>query len=366
MRCPRSEAVRGLVLATTLLVPAAAGAADSAYCRRVRAEAASEAARLLSPRVVAQGLRFPQNLTGLPLSGADGTGGSPFQARAGLALEPLEIVKGVELLRISDFECEAHEARTELELFVENAEGAARLPALRAQVEYLKGQQAKWQQLLGVQEQSFKQHVITVFELNQVRTKAMALDRRLAQAEGEAERLTARGYQRADKPVSQVVERWIDQTVRADSARMGVRGLSFWNFRFTGGVVASQQAPDWYAMAEFSVHFGVLMQDHFDKKALTARQEELRTERSGEQHRVTELQEHLAILKRQTQRELELVQGQLDSLGNVRGSLEKAESPNAAWAAALLACDELLAEAERAYLATLARELSTLLEEKTP
>jgi hypothetical protein len=249
---------------------------------------------------------------------------------------------------------------------VENAEGAARLPALRAQVEYLKGQQAKWQQLLGVQEQSFKQHVITVFELNQVRTKAMALDRRLAQAEGEAERLTARGYQRADKPVSQVVERWIDQTVRADSARMGVRGLSFWNFRFTGGVVASEQAPDWYAMAEFSVHFGVLMQDHFDKKALTARQEELRTERSGEQHRVTELQEHLAILKRQTMRELELVQGQLDSLGNVRGSLEKAESPNAAWAAALLACDELLAEAERAYLATLARELSTLLEEKTP
>lgn len=358
--------MRSLVLATTLLAPAVVHAADSAYCRRVRAEAASEAARLLSPRVVAQGLRFPQNLSGLPLSGADGTGGSPFQTRAGLAIEPLEIVKGVELMRISDFECEAHEARTELETFVENAEGSARLPALKAQVEFLQQQEARWKQLLTNQETAFNQHVITVFELNQVRTKAMALQRRLAQAQGEAERLTARGYDRPNKPVSQTVERWIDHSLRADSARQGVRGLSFWNFRFTGGVVAGSASPDWYAMAEFSVHLGVIMQDHFDRKALLARAEELRTERTEETYRVTEIEQHLAILHRQTQRELDLVQGQLESLGSVRGSLEKAESPNAAWAAALLACDELLAEAERTYLATLARELSTLLEEKTP
>lgn len=366
MPLSRRQTVQGLALATMLLVPAAAGAGDSAYCRRVRAEAASEAARLLSPRVVAQGLRFPQNLTGLPLSGADGTGGSPFQARAGLAIEPLELVKGGELLRISDFECEAWEARTELETFVENAEGAARLPALRAQVEYLKAKEAAWRAMLDAQEQAFARHVITVFELNQVRTKVVALDRRLAQAEGEAQRLASRGYEKPTRPVSAVVERWIDQSLRADSARQGVRGLSFWNFRFTGGVVASEQAPDWYAMAEFSVHFGVILQDHFDKKALSARQEELRTERSGEQYRVSELQRHLVLLKDQTRRELGLVEGQLSQLTSIRGSLERAESPNAAWAAALLACDELLAESERAYLATLEKELSTLLEEKTP
>lgn len=356
----------GLALAAASLAPAAAHAQDSAYCRRVRAEAASEAARLMTPRLVLQGLRFPSGLSGLPLTGADGAGSDPFQARAGLAFEPLELVKGVELLRAAEEDCEAQAARVELEGYAEHGEEAARLPALRAQVAFLREQEQRWKALVTTQEQAFAGHAITVFELNQVRHRALLLERRLAQATGEAERLAARGYRLPQAPVPVVADRWRRHALLLEGQRAGVRGLSAWNLRFTGGVVASSQAPDWYGLAEFSVHLGAFAQDGFDRRALQARADELRTEQGGVERRATEVEAHLRLLAAQARQELSLVEEQLSSLGATRASLERAEAPNATWAAALLATDELLAEAERAYLAALVEALSTLLKEKTP
>lgn len=356
----------GLALAAATVVPATARAQDSAYCRRVRAEAASEAARLMTPRLVLQGLRFPSGLTGLPLTGADGTGSDPFQARAGVAFEPLELVKGVELLRASDEDCEAQAARVLLEGFAEHGEEAARLPALRAQVAFLRSKEQAWKALVTTQEQAFAGQAITVFELNQVRNRALLLERRLTQAAGEAERLAARGYRGPEAPVQEVADRWRRHALLLEGQRAGMRGLSSWNLRFTGGVVASSQAPDWYGMAEFSVHLGAFAQDVFDRRALRARADELRTEQGGVERRATEVEAHLRLLEAQARHELGLVEEQLSSLGAIRASLQRTESPNATWAAALLATDELLAEAERAYLAAFVDALSAMLKEKTP
>jgi hypothetical protein len=52
---------RLLAVALAFFFPWAAAAQTSPYCRKVRARAAGDAALLMSPRIVVQGIRFPSN-----------------------------------------------------------------------------------------------------------------------------------------------------------------------------------------------------------------------------------------------------------------------------------------------------------------
>lgn len=360
----RLEPLRDLTLLAALLLPTTSIADDAPYCRKVRARAAAEAARLMSPQLVLQGMRFPRNLAGLPLTELDTISTTPYQGRAGVAFSPLELAKGLTLARASDDDCAEHQARSELEAFVENAEGAARLPALRGQADYLRQQAPRWSELIRQQETAFEEHLITLFELNQLRVRTLALERRLVQASGEAERLAARGYQRPPLPAPTLVQRWSQHALLLERDLSTTRGLSVWNVRLSAGVVMSDRPLDWYGLAELTLHLGAVLQSGPDRRALEAREEELRSERASPGFRVSALERDLGLFREQSGRELALVEAQLAALASTREVLERAESPNVAWAVALLTCDQWVAESERTYLATLITELGALLGER--
>lgn len=352
-----------LLALTAALLPLAATADDSPYCRTVRARAASEAALLMSPQLVVQGLRLPRSFAGIPLSELDSGGLTAYQARAGVAFSPVELVKGLELTQASEGDCEKYLAQSALEEFIDHAEGAARLPALRNQATYLEAHAQTWKTALGKEEERFASRVITLFELNQVRARATTLERRLVQASGEAERIAARGYLRPPGTIAALLETWLERSLTFERQASQVRALSFWNVRLTAGVVASDRPLDWYGLAEVSVHLGALTQWHQERVYLAARTDELRHDRNSVEYRLRELQRTLALLRDQARRELEFVEGQLGSIASTRQTLERAESPNATYAVSLLTFDLLVAESEKTYLATLIDELSSLLVE---
>ncbi len=359
MRCP-TRASFALPLAAAL-VPLSVLAEDGPYCRRVRAEAQVQAALLMSPQLVVQALHVPN---GIAIGAEPVTSGfAAYQARAGVAFSPLDLAKGLALTRASDDDCEQFTAQTSLEDFVENGEGAARLPALRRQVAFLEASRPTWKALVEREEARFDSHAITLLELNQVRARGAALERRLVQAQGEAERLAARPYQPPAAPTGALVQRWLEHTMELERQRSTVRKLSFWNLRLTAGAVASEQPVDWYGLAELTVHVGAIVDGRSERLALEARDQELRQERTSVEVRVREAERNLSLLRAQARRELTLVEAQLASAAATRDVVERADAPAAAFALALVTCDQLEAEAERTYLASFVEQLSALLPE---
>jgi hypothetical protein len=352
-----------LAWSAALLLPLVAFAGESGYCRKVRARAAADAAQLMSPQLVLQGLRFPRNLAGLPLTELDGAGLSPWQARAGLAFAPLDVLKGLALTRASDDDCEQDDARLTLERYLENAEASARLPALRNQAAWLEATAPEWRALLAREEARFQQHVITLFELNQVRVRCNALERRLVQASGEAERIAARGYERPTRAPAELLEREHERALQLEQELGVVRSLSFWNFRLNAGLVASDRPLDWYGLAELTVHLGAPWDTQLEREAVAARHDELRSDRRGVEVRLGELHRQLRSQREQARHELALVDAQLDSVTSTRQTLERSEAPDVAFAVSLLTCDQWVAEADRVWLTAWISELDTLLPE---
>ncbi len=350
------------LVALAALLPLAASAADTPYCQRVRARARSEAARLMSPQLVVQGLRFPRSLSGLPLSDLETTSLTPYQARAGLAFSPVEAARGLLLESASDEDCEREAVQSTLEAFVENAEGAARLPALRRQEAYLAKNATLWRSVLAQEEERFTSRVVTLFELNQVRSRTVTLERTLVQAGGEGQRLEAKGYEPA-RGTGALARDWLDHGVRQEQRLASAHALSFWNLRLGGGVVVSERPLDWYGLIELNVHLGALVNGPLERAQASARAAELQSDRAGVEVRVRELLRRLGSLRTQARNEMKLLERQLESIATTREALERAQSPNVAFAISLLTCDQLVAESERIYLAAFVETLSALLEE---
>ena len=349
--------------AALLLLPLVAAADEGGYCRKVRARAAADAAQLMSPQLVLQGLRFPRNLAGLPLTELDGAGLSPWQARAGLAFSPLDVLKGLSLTRASDDDCELDDARLTLERYLENAEASARLPALRSQVAWLEETAPAWRALLAREEERFQRHLITLFELNQLRARCNAMERRLVQASGEADRIAARGYERPTRPPAELLEVERSRALHQEQELGVVRSLSFWNLRLNAGLVASDRPLDWYGLAELTVHLGAPWDTSQERAAVEARNDELRSDRRGTEMRLGELHRQLGSLREQARRELSLVDAQLESVTSTRITLERSEAPDVAFAVSLLTCDQWVAESDRIWLTAWIAQLDTLLPE---
>lgn len=347
-------------LSAAVLLPLAALADDGAHCRKLRARAATEAALLMSPQLVVQGLRFPHALA---LSELDGASLTPYQARAGLAFAPLDLVKGLALTRAAEAECAQDQAQATLESFLLHAEASARLPALRSQVRWLEETAPAWRALRDREEDRFERHLITLFELHQLRARTAVLERQLVQASGEAERLAAEDWQRPAEAPPVLLQQSFSNAVQLERELAGARSLSFWSVRLSAGLVASERPLDWYGLAELTVRLGAPWQGGFEREVVAARAEELHRDRRGLETRVQQLQHRLALLDAQARRELALLDAQLASVAAAREALEGAEAAHVAFARSLLSCDQWVAESERTYLTAYLAALSSLLRE---
>src|SRR5262245_33299074 len=92
-------------------LPAIARAEDSAYCRKVRAQAAADRSLLQWPRVFLEGIRFPTS-SRLDLGP---TVGNNYQGRVGLVFSPLDVYRGELVRRVGDADCADHEAAAHID-----------------------------------------------------------------------------------------------------------------------------------------------------------------------------------------------------------------------------------------------------------
>ncbi len=179
------------------LATAPAAAQQSPYCRRVRAQADGDAALLMGPRTVVQALRYPA----LGQPGLDAAAGYGFQARAGLAFSLVDMYKGTQAVALADARCDVHETSLELERLLTLGQDGPRLAAVRAEAAYLEDHRAEWQELLAGARRRLEAQVITVGELEDLRGRAAALERKRIEALGEANQLAARGAGKHVGPV---------------------------------------------------------------------------------------------------------------------------------------------------------------------
>jgi hypothetical protein len=337
----------------------AARAQEPAYCQKVRARAASDAALLMSPRAILQGIRFPQN--GQIDVGA--TAGNGYQIRAGLSFSPLDFYKGLSLLRAGDADCEQHESSTAVTTFLTSRDDAARLRALRAEVGYLHAHRDLWRAISAAAAERLSDRVITLAEFNDVRQQVDTLEHRLVQAEGEANQIDAKLV--ASEPRTSVIataDRYAEQSTRLEREIARARSLDAWQFRLTGGVVP-QGSADWYGLAELSFNLGGIIRTRQDDRYVDARTDEIEHSREEIAGQVRQFRAQTAAALDQARRDLEIVERDLDVLERIRAIVAKSDAEHVAQARDTLAVESLSAESDAVFLRTLVQALAASLED---
>ncbi|HXN33871.1 MAG TPA: hypothetical protein VN894_18505 [Polyangiaceae bacterium] len=342
-----------------VLVPLAAAAQSSPYCRKVRARAAGDAALLMSPRVVVQGIRFPSN--GQVEATAGVLVGAGYQARAGVSFSPLEFYRGAEVIRLGDADCDQHDALESIRETISQGADAARASAPRAQADYLEGHRDELRSLATRAEQRLAARLITVVEFQELRQKCNAVERKLVEIQAEAKILRAKGEEPPRESVGALAERYEKLAMRFERETSRLRSLDAWHFQLTGGVVPL--APvDWYGLAEVSYNPGGVVRNQRESRYLEARDDELRRSpyEPGPQSR--ELRAQLAAALELARSNLDIDDRDAAAIDSATRALEHSTAPDAAHARDFLAIEGLSIQSDRVFFHKWIESLWAMLE----
>jgi hypothetical protein len=260
------------LLLVALLAPRVASAQASAYCRKVRERAADDAALLMYPRVYVQALRFPNN--GLVEGGA--IIGEGFQTRAGVLFSATDLWKGLGQARAADADCREHDARVELDAALAVGDDDARRAASAAQLAFLEAHGPEVRGLVGRAEERFSSHLITVVELEDVRARASALDRKAVQARGQAALLATRPGTDAGphRSKEQLAREYADAAADFVRAVNRVRSGEAFQLDVTGGIIPYPSHGEWFGILQLGFNLGGLVRGgHADRYAAARREE---------------------------------------------------------------------------------------------
>ncbi len=270
--------IRAGLLFSVLLLPALASAAQaqSARCRRTHAQAESRAYLLMSPSVMVQGLHVPSLAGG----GTSGTGSMglqsvPWQIRGGVSWSVLDVVRGAWLLESADTECRRQEARESLENTLAQGASYGRLPALRAEVEYLESQRPFVRELLVRAEQRRAEQLATEQQLATLRLRASTIERHIAERRAEIERLDQDEVGSRERPLRDDLVEYESASVSLEHEQSNMRRLDPWRVSLRLGVVPVQPV-DWFGVLELSYNLGGIAQWSAEESAVDARVDELR------------------------------------------------------------------------------------------
>lgn len=344
------------LLCWLLIVHASPASADnSAYCKQVRARARSEASLLMAPRLIAQGIRFPQG-GAIDVGQTAGTG---YQVRAAVAASPLDVYRGVRTLRVGEAECAEHDAAAEVQELIEHGQDLARSAALSAQVQYLATHQSDWRSIADSADKRFANRLVTLTDLLDIRRRTSDLDRRLSQVAGELRQLEAGNHGiRLDSLPSRAQD-YIHHAARLAEEVAALRDLDSWEFRVMGGVIPATSV-DWYAMAELSVSLGAIERHRQGQGEVRARAEEVRSAHYEVGAKLGEYQERLDAALEQAERELAIVTRDLTELTSTLAALPTTDGHNDPAASDVLRLHHLALESERVYLEVLTTTLKRL------
>jgi hypothetical protein len=392
--------VRGMLLSALTCIaaslsPAPASARDTPYCKQVRARAQSDADLLMMPRVLVQGIRFPEGAQQFD-SGA--TTAQGYQLRTGFSFSPVDFYKGRATLGVGDAECARHEAELELDAVLTRGTDDARLDALREQGVFLRAKSADWRALSARAAARLEKRIITVVEFTNVQHFVDALERKLVQVEGEASQLDARAQRTRPLPFSPpspgpppsgappsslpsgpaavsapvaassasatlpaLAGRYMDASLRYEREVSSLRRLDEWRLQMTGGVIP-QTPSDWYGTIELSVSLGALVRGSHEDQYIEARAETLARASDGIDLRLRQFREEIAALLGQAERDLGVIEHSLAVLRATRTVLESSEAESVAQAREILTIEQLSVESDSVFLRALVRALQTLAE----
>lgn len=372
-----------LVAALMLGSPREAAAQDTAYCRQVRARAASDADLLMAPRMTVQGIRFPSG--GRQLDTGPTTDGG-YQLRTGLAFSPVDFYKGQATLRVGDAECRRHEAALVLDAALTHNLAASRLVALRGQHDFLLSRQGAWRALAEKSSVRFSQRIITVVEFTDVQRLVTALERKMVQVDGDARLLEARAVAArargadpratgatagatltrptaapwsgaragavASLSISDLSQRYLNEALQFEHEVSGLRQLDDWRVQVTGGVIPLEPV-EWYGALELSFNLGGLVRSAHEEAYVEARASELRESRAGVATRVAEFRAEARAVLEHARQDLELVERSLQVIRKTATALASSQADSAAHARDVLELEQFSIESDVAFLRAL-------------
>ena len=366
--------LRGMLLTvlactTVSLSPALAAARDTPYCKQVRARAQSDADLLMMPRVLMQGIRFPQ---GAQQVDSGPTTDNGYQLRTGFSFSPVDFYKGQATLRVGDAECDRHEAELDLDAVVARGTDEARLSALREQGMFLRAKSTDWRALQTRAAARLEKRIITVVEFTNVQHFIDGLERKLVQVEGDAGVIDARARARVlpatlpgrggtSATLPALANRYLDASMRFEQEASSLRRLDDWKLQMTGGVIP-QTPSDWYGTIELSFSLGGLVRGAHEDNYIQARSETLEHAANGVETRMRQFRGEVAALLEQANRDLNVVEHSLDVLRSTRKALEASEAESVAQAREILTIEQLSVESDSVFLRAFVRALQTLAE----
>lgn len=350
----RSRAVllAAAILACALGPTAAASAQGStaARCRRLQAQAESQAFLLVSPTLWAEAVHVPR------VGDDTGTGlyqGGPWQLRAALSYSVLDLVRGVMVLGSVDAECRQHLAVEHARRTLELGEAIGELPARRAEREVLVGAREEVDGIVATAERRLREGLSTQMELGQIQAEALRLQRRADQLAGEIERLRAAGHEEADPAALRAdLSDYERATIELERQRSSIRRLSAWTVSVRGGVVPIEPV-DWFGQVQVGFNLGGFAQQIAEDAVVSAREGELRELSTELRSQIDRLEQRLRDSVPVLRTELGHVERQIELVERQRTLLGELETAEVAHVRAMLELQELGLRAEQARLAAL-------------
>jgi DNA repair exonuclease SbcCD ATPase subunit len=234
--------------------------------------------------------------------------------------------------------------------------------ALRSEVSFLRDHRDEWRAVEARAAARLSEHTVTLAEFDSVRQHVGELERKLAQADGQAAEIVARRGATASASLAELIRRYAELASRAEQAEARVRRLEPWQLQMTGGIVA--QAPiDWYGLVELSVNLGVFARNRQEERHAEARMDEVRHAPYELAARVQRLRDQTAAALEEARQELTVVEHDLATLADVHQALDKSDAANILQARDAVAVEELSAESDGVFLRALIGSLNALLED---
>jgi hypothetical protein len=330
-----------------------------AYCRWVKAIAASNADVLVTPSVYATG----GYVSGADLSpGASAVPTTPRLIAAGMYSFG-SLNRGLATLSQADAECHRYRADAQLHAYIERNRDAISVRALGAKVKVLDAALPHGQEILAQEKAMLAQARLTVDELGGTQLRLDTLRQIAAEAHQQMDSL-ASAPPTPHKSIRQAVSERDEAEVATEREDGRIRASYGWDLVLKGGFDkifgVTDNAP-FFAMATLTVSLGWFLQGGANSDARDARRDWVRAQVEGDDDRVEQVVQRLRSVRdaeaarlRESTALLADLDARYKSVGAIGG--EKARTfADFVW------FDLIRVESEHAYFIEHVRELNELI-----
>jgi hypothetical protein len=360
----RNILIGGLSVVFVLLQTSVSLADDESsnidYCNKVRARANSDAALLYAPSIQAQLIKFPGTSSGLDLLTTGSTTASGLQARGLVTWSPLDFIKGFSVANLAEADCQQHRAMVDAMNVIVSVTDVGRLPALKAQVDYLRSQQPKWHGILEATDERLKANVITQDDAMKARDKILLLDRKLTEMQGQANNIAAKELPETQKDTAALIKAVDLASMKFERKSNYIRSFDAWQTGVSFGIVPplGTSSVEWFGVVSVGFNFGAFTHNAQDNKYLDARKAELHNARYEMREQLIKFRQQISATMSASIQEISILEAEEMRLSALHDAIAKT---NADATMALLDAIELERidlESDRIFLEEFRNQLS--------